>query len=129
MSRIKTAALLCLCFLLPAAVADAARAPKRSENNAIFSALQSANLTCSRYPPGSCQLNFRVSTVNGRWAAARIRPAENGESTVMPQTISLRRVHKKTGRYEVMDTGNGGGCSVPRRPRKDLALICLVFEG
>jgi hypothetical protein len=129
MGRMTTAVLVCLCCLLPAAVADASRAPKRSETGAIFSALQTANLTCSRYPLGTCQLNFRVSTVNRRWAAARIRPTSNGESNVMPQTISLRRVHPKAGRYEVMDTGNGGGCNVPRRPRKDLALICLVFEG
>ena len=123
-----TALLACLCLLAPA-TAGASRAPRNGEGRAIFAALQTANLTCSRYPPESCQINFRVSTVNRRWASAKIRPMANGESQVMPQTISLRRVHPKGGRYEVMDPGNGGGCSVPRKPRKDLGLICLIFQG
>jgi hypothetical protein len=126
--RLTTFALACAC-LLPATPAGASRPPRHAESIAIFAALQAANLTCSRYPVGSCQLNFRTSTVNVRWAAARIRPTDNGETNVMPQTISLRRLHKRSGRYAVMDTGNGGGCNVPRRPRKDLGLICLEFQG
>jgi hypothetical protein len=109
--------------------ASAARAPRNGEGAAIYAALRAANLTCSRYPAGSCKIGYRVSTVNGRWAAVRIRPTVNGESNVNPQTISLHRVHKKKGRWAVMDTGNGGGCSVPKRPRFDLGLICLEFQG
>jgi hypothetical protein len=121
-------ALLSVCLLALPAAAESSRVPRNGEGAAIFAALQTANLSCSRYPADSCTLNMRVSTVNRRWASAKIRPTVNGESQVPPQTISLRRVHKKKGRYEVMDPGNGGGCSVPRKPRKDLGLVCLIFN-
>jgi hypothetical protein len=126
MKRLLPAAIVAL-LLIPAA-ASGDRKPRPGENAGIFAALQTANLTCARYPADTCQLNFRVSNVNRHWAAARIRPTVNGESSVLPQTISLRRKKKRGGRWEVMDPGNGGGCSVPKRPRRDLRLICLVFD-
>jgi hypothetical protein len=107
--------------------ADANRKPRPGERKAIYATLAAENLTCSRYQPGSCKLNFRISDVNNRWAAARIRPDVTGENTVMPVTISLHREKRKGRRWKVRDVGNGGGCDVPRRPRRDLNLICLVF--
>lgn len=119
--------LVVLPLLAPALSAEASRKPKPSESAAIFTALQAENLTCARYQPGTCKIAFRISDANSRWASARIRADENGENTVLPQTISLHRPHSKSRRWEVIDTGDGGGCSVPKRPRRDLNLICLQF--
>ncbi|MFN2612319.1 MAG: hypothetical protein ABR536_02990, partial [Solirubrobacterales bacterium] len=103
--------------------------PTKREAANIFTALAAANKTCARYPAGSCKITFSVSEVNPRWAAAKIRADANGENTVVPETISLHRKHPKGHFWTIHEVGNGGGCGVPRRPRRDLHLICLQFGG
>ncbi len=116
-----TAALL----VLPT-VAGADRKPTRHEARALFAALTATNHTCTRYAPGTCKLDYRISEVNSHWAAARVRATANGETTVRPETISMHR--KGKGRaWAVNYAGDGGGCHMPKRPRNDLGLVCLVF--
>ncbi len=112
-------------LLVVAVPVSAERRPKPGEVAGIYSTLAVQGLTCAQYQPGTCQIKFRVSTVNGRWASARIRPDLNGENTVMPADVALRRPHLKGGAWEIKSIGNGGGCNMPKRPRHDLNLICL----
>ena len=122
------AVLLVLGALLAlAAPTSANRRPKPAELAGILSTLAPQGLTCAQYSPGSCQIHFRISTVNSRWASAKVRPDVNGENTVKPVDVGLRRPHRKGGAWEVKSVGNGGGCEVPRRPRHDLGLICIQF--
>jgi hypothetical protein len=122
------AALLVLTALLAsAAPASAHRRPKPEELAGILSTLAAKGLTCAQYSPGTCQIHFRVSTVNSRWAGARVRPDFNGENTVKPIDVALRRPHRKGGGWAIRSVGNGGGCNVPPRPRHDLGLICIQF--
>jgi hypothetical protein len=114
-------------LLVLAAPVSAERRPKAGEVAGIYSTLLAKSLTCAQYSPGTCQIKFRVSTVNSRWAAARRRPDLNGENTVQPVDVALRRPHLKGGAWEVKSIGNGGGCNVPPRPRHDLHLICLAI--
>lgn len=121
-------ALLVLFAALAVALpAPAKRRPQAGEVAGIYSTLNEKGLTCAPYPPSTCQINFRVSTVNSRWASARIRPGLNGENFVRPADVALRRPHRKGGAWEIKSIGNGGGCNVPPRPRHDLQLICLKF--
>jgi hypothetical protein len=120
---------LALAILLAAAMpADAGRRPTKSETGRIYLALSAANKTCSRYPLGTCKIGFSVSEVNPRWAVARLRADTNGENIVPPQTISLYRKHRRGHFWVVNQAGDGGGCGVPKRPRRDLNMICLPFS-
>jgi hypothetical protein len=125
--KARAVALALAALLVVAVPASANRRPKPSELTGIISALAEQGLTCAQYQPGTCQIHFRISTVNSRWASAKIRPDLNGENTVKPVDVGLRRPHRKGGAWEVKSVGNGGGCNVPHRPRRDLGLICLQF--
>ncbi|MDX6616113.1 MAG: hypothetical protein QOD60_1204 [Solirubrobacterales bacterium] len=119
---------LALAALLVVAVpASANRRPKSSEVTGLISTLAEKGLTCAQYPAGTCQIHFRISTVNSRWASAKVRPDVNGENTVKPLDVGVRRPHRKGGAWAVKSIGNGGGCNVPKRPRHDLGLICLAI--
>ena len=126
-SRAIALVLVLLAAVALAAPAAADRRPKPAELAGLLSTLAEKGLTCAQYPPGTCQIHFKVSTVNSRWAAARVRPDVNGENFVQPLDIGIRRPHRKGGAWEVKSIGNGGGCNVPKRPRHDLGLICLPF--
>lgn len=103
--------------------AEASRAPKPAETREIFAVLQAEGLTCAaQYPPGICRETIRISTRNKRWAVDHIRPEENGENIVQAIDISL---HRGEAGWRIHQVGNGGGCGVPRKPRRDLHLICL----
>lgn len=120
---------LALAIPLAAALPTAAsRRPTMKEVGRIYLALSAADKTCSRYPVGTCKIGFAVSEVNPRWAVARLRADTNGENIVPPQTISLYRKHRR-GHYWVINlAGDGGGCGVPKKPRRDLNMICLPFS-
>ena len=125
--RTRALAVALLALLVAAAPASASRKPKPAELAGIISTLASEGLTCAQYPPGTCQIHFRVSTVNSRWASAKVRPDVNGESIVAPRSMALRRPHRKGGGWELKSIDNGGGCNMPKRPRRDLGLICIQF--
>ena len=125
--RARAIALALAGLLLLALPASAHRRPKPAELAGIISTLAEKGLTCAQYPAGTCQIHFRVSTVNSQWASAKVRPGLNGENTVKPLDVALRRPHHKGGAWEIKSIGNGGGCNVPPRPRRDLGLICLQF--
>ena len=114
-------ALLAVTALPAAAVAN--RPATEAEAQAIEATLTARGLTCaSRYPPGTCREAIVVSTAKRHWAVARIRPDVNGENTVEPEDISLRL---RAGAWSIHQIGNGGGCDVPRKARRDLHLLCL----
>jgi hypothetical protein len=125
--KARAIALALVAVLAVALPASANRRPKSSELTGIISTLAEHGLTCAQYPPGTCQIHFRISTVNSRWASAKVRPDVNGENIVAPRDVGLRRPHRKGGGWDVKSTGTGGGCNVPKRPRHDLGLICLSF--
>ncbi len=111
---------------LPVAGAGASREAKKGELAGIGAAILSEGLSCERYPPGTCELKVAVSSRNKRWAVVRLRATANGETTVNPESISLHsKGQGKRKRWRVISVGNGGGCGVPRRIRRDLHLICL----
>jgi hypothetical protein len=116
-----------LALLLVAVPASASRHPRKKESAGIYAALVAKNLTCAQYPAGSCKIRFRISTVNPKWASARVRPDTNGENIVHPVDVGLRRPHRSGGGWMVKSTGNGGGCNVPKGARHDLGLICIQF--
>lgn len=123
--RPRLVALVTITALLAAgsAGAEASRVAKPGELAGIVAAIQARGLACeANYPPGTCELKVVVSTRNKRWAAARLRPTFNGETTVTPADISL---HRKGRHWRVVSIGHGGGCNVPRKIRRDLHLICL----
>ncbi len=119
--------LVLISLLALAAPATAKRRPKPGELAGILSTLAAEGLTCAQYPAGTCKIHFGVSTVNSRWASARVRPDFNGENIVKPVDAALRRPHRKGGAWEIKSVGNGGGCNMPPRPRHDLGLICIQF--
>jgi hypothetical protein len=102
------------------APAEARRKPTKKERTAILNAV-AARFSCGDYPPGSCRLVVRVSTVRRGWAAAYIRPGRGWENTVQADVASVRRENGRWRRYQV---GNGGGCGVPAGVRRDLLLAC-----
>jgi hypothetical protein len=106
---------------LSVADADARRKPTEKERRAILRAVEQRG-GCSAYPPGSCHMVVRVSTVRHGWAAADIWARPGREGTVQPDVASVR--HKR-GRWRVHQIGNGGGCGVPQAVRRDLRLRCL----
>jgi hypothetical protein len=125
--KTRAIAVALVALLVMALPASASRRPKPAELAGIISTLAVKGLTCAQYPAGTCQIHFRVSTVNSHWASAKVRPDLNGENIVKPLDIGLRRPHLKGGAWEVKSIGNGGGCNVPKRPRRDLGLICLAI--
>jgi hypothetical protein len=74
---------------------------------------------------GHCvRFEIHVSTANENWAAVSILPAEWIEGCigfVQGDVISMHRVREKWRRHQY---GNGGGCNMPARVRKDLRLHC-----
>lgn len=122
-------ALAIVALLAAALPASASRRPTKREAADILTALAAANKTCARFPADSCKLGFAVSEANPRWAVAKIRPSVNGENTVAPETISLYRKNRAGHFWAVHEIGNGGGCNMPKRPRRDLHVICLQFSG
>lgn len=126
--RLLICALALVVLAATALPAAASRRPTKKEVGRIYRALSAADKTCSRYPLGTCKIGFTVSDANPRWAVARIRADDNGENTVPPQTISLYRKHRRGHFWVINQAGNGGGCGVPKRPRRDLGLICLPFS-
>jgi hypothetical protein len=122
MSR-ATAIVIVLIGCVVVASAEANRPPKPAEAQEIFAVLEAEGLTCAaQYPPGTCRETIRVSTRNKRWAVVHIRPEENGETIVRAIDVSL---HRDEAGWRIHQVGNGGGCRVPRKPRRDLHLICL----
>lgn len=120
--RLRTAIVSLLLIAVCAAPVEASRNPSKKEAAAIGSVIAEAGLSCARYPPGVCKQAIRVSTKRVGWAAVRIRPEVNGESIVNPQDISLRH---RGERWRIIEVGNGGGCGLPRKVKRDLHLICL----
>jgi hypothetical protein len=121
--RRATALCSLLAFIAVPASAAANRPATDAEAQAIEATLTARGLTCaSRYPPGTCREVIIVSTAKHHWAVARIRPDVNGENTVEPEDISLRL---RAGVWSIHQVGNGGGCDVPRKARRDLHLLCL----
>jgi hypothetical protein len=117
------ASLAVLVAIAMPAPATANRPAKPAEAEAIYATLAAGGLTCaSLYPAGICREAIVISTAKRHWAVARIRPEENGENTVRPEDISL---HLRGGVWSVHQVGNGGGCHVPRKARRDLHLLCF----
>lgn len=73
------------------------------------------------YPAGSYRFKVSVSTAARGWAAVLILPTGSGQG-VQPDVISARRVGP--GRWKQHQMGNGGGCHMPDRVRRDLGLYC-----
>ena len=114
-----------LVVALPASASGTAEAGRARRDHLDPQCWEGADLR--PVPAGTCQIHFRISTVNSRWASAKVRPDLNGENIVKPLDVGLRRPHRKGGAWEVKSIGNGGGCNVPKRPRHDLDLICLAI--
>ncbi len=121
--RLPAAIIAALVLAASAAPAEASRKPRKGEAAKISATIAQARLSCeARYPPGVCEATIRVSTRVKGWAAVRIRPLVNGESIVNPEDISLRR---RGDGWRIVVVGNGGGCGLPTKVKRDLHLICL----
>jgi hypothetical protein len=74
------------------------------------------------YPPGWAHLTVRVSTVDSRWAAVHVLPNRGHTHQVQADVASM--YHTRRHGWVVHQVGNGGGCGVPSRVRRDLHLAC-----
>lgn len=104
-----------LLLIASAATSEAARNPTRPEKHKIRQVLDRNGVSCAIWP-GSCHRKIKVSTKLETWAAAYITGPQ-----VQGDVASLHRKHHK---WHVHQVGNGGGCGVPRKVRKDLRLAC-----
>ena len=86
-----------------------------TEKKGIAKALEREGFDC-RFVSGSCHRKIKVSTKKQTWAAAYI-----SGSAVQPTSASIHRKHHS---WHVHQIGNGGGCGVPSKVRKDLKLDC-----
>jgi hypothetical protein len=107
-----------LCFGTELAAASlASRAPTRFERRAILRAAPG-----NPYPRGWAYRTVRVSTVSSHWAAVHIVANRGHENQVQPDVASMYRT--RHGGWIVHQSGNGGGCGVPRGVKADLHLAC-----
>lgn len=105
-----------LIALVVVSTALASRPATPSERVAILRAAPK-----SPYPPGYARLTVKVSTVSSAWAAVYIRARRGHANQVQPDVVSLQR---QGGRWAVHQQGNGGGCRMPARVKRDLRLAC-----
>jgi hypothetical protein len=101
--------------------ADARRLPTKAERAAIMRGADVRDYGGS-YPDGSYYYTVRVATAARGWAAVRILPTRAGRGLVQPDVISARRTG--AGLWKRHQVGNGGGCRMPERVRRDLGLYC-----
>ena len=100
-------------------IADARRAPTRSEAAAISTALHKPNVGIRR---GLCfHVRSVVVSTAGPWASAKLFPCDNRRGD-----IALAVLQRSHGTWRVRDVGTAGvGCTVaPARVRRDLRLSC-----
>jgi hypothetical protein len=109
------ASLIIAVLLIAVATSNAARNPTKPEKRKIARVLERKGFDCS-FVAGGCHRKIKVSTKLETWAAAYIRG-----SGVQGAVASL---HRKNHKWRVHQIGNGGGCGVPRKVRKDLKLAC-----
>jgi len=108
-----------LAALVAAAVAappaTSARAPSAAEGAAIRAKVRQV------IPPQdrrAVRITVRVSTVDRRWALARVLPRPGRERQVRPTGVALVQ---RAGRWRLMALGTTGlGCAMPRRVAVDL---------
>jgi len=101
------------------AVADAHRAPTKSESAAISAALHKPNVGIRR---GLCfHVRHIVISTAGPWASAKLVPCNKSQGD-----IALAVLQRSHGKWRVRDVGTAGvGCTVaPVRVRRDLRLVC-----
>jgi hypothetical protein len=103
---------------LPASAAFAVRPARPAERAAINAAIRSSPMT-SGVPDSAYRIRrVRISTVNGRFGAARIVGVE---AWVQDANALVRR---RRDRWRLVDLSNGGGCKAPPAVRADLRLPC-----
>lgn len=125
MRTLFTIAAAVLVAALPA-VADASRAPSKSEKKQLRSAVSSSKLVAKKIRKGGHfkLRNPRISTA-GPWARAAIVPTGVYSDPFDPAIGLFKRSH---GSWRLKAVGTSGvGCSKPRAPRavrKDLKLRC-----
>jgi hypothetical protein len=107
-----------LVVALPASAAVADRPARPAERAAIKAAIRNSPMT-SGVPDSAYRIRrVRISTVDGRFAAARIVGVER---SVQAANGLVRRTR---GRWRLVDLSNGGGCKAPPAVRADLGLPC-----
>lgn len=104
------------CSTLMPGASWASRAPTRSERQALLW------LVGNPYPHGWAHRIVRISTVDRRWGAVFIGANRGHHSQVQPDVASAYRL--KSGRWVIHQTGNGGGCRMPKPVVRDLTLAC-----
>jgi len=107
--------------LASASAALAARAPTERERHAITRAIKKSPKT--QFVPDFklAVRSIRVST-KGPWASATVGGQRRYRHEVQPARAGLRRLK---GRWQLRSLGNGGGCDVPKRFRRELRLKCF----
>jgi len=112
-SRLAAAAIAAL--LLVPAVAHADRAPTKREHRAVAKAVG---------VPKRC-MAVRISTVDERWASARVR---NAKASCAEHAADGIAIFKRRGwRYRFVTAGSSFECPVPDVPRRiarDLKIPC-----
>jgi len=104
----------CTAAGVQAAPAAASRAPTRAEAVAIRA--KALQVVPQQFRP-AVRVTVRVSTVDRRYALARILPRRGRERLVQPAGVALGR----RARWRVLAFGTTGlGCAMPRRVAVDL---------
>lgn len=97
-------------------VAFARRHATRGERRAMLA------LVGNPWPRGWAYRVVWVSTVDSRWAEVEILPMRGHAHQVQQDVGSTYRL--RSGRWVMHQAGNGGGCHMPARVRRDLRLAC-----